>query len=404
MRIHQSRGFESSLKDSHLVNADADAHAAETHADDANTLAAFRESVGRFLDRHASSKTLESWRAAGMVERGFWRLAGAAGVLAPSVPEAYGGAGVDFRFELVVIEEIGKRGLEGFGAPVHSGIAAPYLVHFATEEQKLAWLPAVVSGDMVLAIAMTEPGAGSDLRGIRTRAVRDGGEYVLNGQKTFISNGTAADLVIVACKTEDDRISLIAVETNRTAGFKRGRNLAKVGREAQDTSELFFDDARVPVANLLGGIPGCGLNQLFSELPQERLIIAAMGQAMMERALDLTVAYTKERRAFGKALLEFQNTQFKLAEARTQIAAGRAFLDNCLARHLAGKLDATMAAMVKLWITEAEWKVIDECLQLFGSYGYMDEYPISRLFRDARIDRIHGGTSEIMKTIIARSL
>jgi acyl-CoA dehydrogenase len=371
---------------------------------DAETLAAFRESVSRFLDRYASRETLETWREAGIVERSFWRLAGAAGLLAPSIPEAYGGAGVDFRFELVVLEEIGKRGLEGFGAPVHSGIAAPYLLHFATEEQKRAWLPAVVSGDMVLAIAMTEPGAGSDLRGIRTRAVRDGDEYILNGQKTFISNGTAADLVIVACKTEDDRISLIAVEASRTTGFKRGRNLSKLGREAQDTSELFFADARVPVANLLGGVPGCGLEQMFGELPQERLIIAAMGQAMMERALDLTVAYTKERRAFGKTLFEFQNTQFKLAEARTQIAAGRAFLDNCLARHLAGTLDGTMAAMVKLWITEAEWKVIDECLQLFGGYGYMDEYPISRLFRDARIDRIHGGTSEIMKTIIARSL
>jgi acyl-CoA dehydrogenase len=374
-------------------------------SDEANeTLAIYRDAVGRFLDQHASPKHLEHWRTEGIVDREFWRRAGEVGLLAPTVPAEFGGVGADFRFELVVIEEIGRRGLEGFGAPVHNGIVAPYLIHYATECQKTQWLPKIVSGDMVLAVAMTEPGAGSDLRAIRTRAVRNGEEYVLDGQKTFISNGQSADLIVVACRTRDDRLSLFAVETAGLAGFTRGRNLTKMGREAQDTSELFFDGARVPAANLLGGIEGCGFEQMVALLPQERLVIAAMAQAMMERALELALAYTKERRAFGKSLFEFQNTQFKLAEARTQIAAGRAFIDSCVARHLNGALSAVDAAMVKLWVTETEWKVIDDCLQLFGGYGYMDEYPISRLLRDSRIDRIHGGASEIMKTIIARAL
>ena len=376
-------------------------------ADDADgdeTLALFRDTARRFFQRHATSEAIERWRERGVVDREFWREAGAAGLLAPSVPEEYGGVGTDFRYELAVIEEIGRRGLEGFGAPVHGGIAAPYLVHFGTEEQKRAWLPGVVSGDLVLALAMTEPGAGSDLRGIRTQAVREGDDYLINGQKTFISNGQTADLVLLACKTEGDRISLIAVETAKTPGFSRGRNLHKMGREAQDTSELFFEGARVPAANLLGGEEGRGFEQMMGSLAQERLVIAAMAQAMMERALSLTVTYTKERHAFRQPIFAFQNTQFKLADARTQIAAGRAFLDSCVARHMTGDLDPVTAAMVKLWITETQWKVIDDCLQLFGGYGYMDEYPISRLFRDARIDRIHGGASEIMRTIIARSL
>lgn len=385
------------------MNAVADMFVSARSEDD-ETLVLFREMAARFLDRRATPEALERWREAGVVDRGFWLEAGAAGLLAPSVPEEYGGAGGDFRFELAVIEEIGRRGLEGFGAPVHSGIVVPYLRHFATEEQKRAWLPRVVSGEMILAIAMTEPGAGSDLRGMRTRAVRDGDHYVLDGQKTFISNGQAADLIVVACKTEDQRISLLAVEAATTPGFVRGRNLNKMGREAQDTSELFFEGARVPAANLLGGNEGAGFDQMVAALPQERLVIAAMAQAMMERALALTVTYTKERHAFRQALFDFQNTQFKLAEARTQIAAGRAFLDSCVDRHLEGALDPVTAAMVKLWVTETQWRVIDDCLQLFGGYGYMDEYPISRLLRDARIDRIHGGASEIMKTIIARSL
>ncbi|RYD92208.1 MAG: acyl-CoA dehydrogenase, partial [Sphingomonadales bacterium] len=311
-------------------------------------LTMYRDSVGRFLDRHATPADLERWREAGMVDRSFWNLAGEAGLLCPSVPEQYGGAGGDFRFELVVIEELGKRGLEGFGAPVHSGIVASYLTHYASEEQKRAWLPKIVSGEMVLGIAMTEPGTGSDLRGIRTRAIRDGDDYVIDGQKTFISNGQSADMIVVAAKTEDDRLSLFAFETEGAAGFTRGRNLHKMGREAQDTSELFFEGVRVPAANLLGGTQGQGFGQLVALLPQERVVIAAMGQALMERALRLTIEYTKERKAFGQPIFEFQNTQFKLAEARAQVAAGRAFLDSCVARHLDGELDATDAAMLKL--------------------------------------------------------
>ena len=251
---------------------------------------------------------------------------------------------------------------------------------------------------------MTEPGAGSDLRGMRTRAVRDGDAYVIDGQKTFISNGQLADLVVVACKTGEKDISLFAVETADAPGFQRGRNLAKVGREAQDTSELFFQSMRVPAASLLGGVEGQGFAQMTALLAQERLVIADMAQVMMERAVTLAIDYTKERSAFGKRLFDFQNTQFKLAECKTQATVGRTFLDDAIARHLAGRLDPAAAAMVKLWITETQFRVIDDCLQLFGGYGYMDEYPISRLFRDARIDRIHGGASEIMKTIIARSL
>ena len=369
---------------------------------EAADLEMFRQSVGRFLDRRAPVERLDAWRENGVVDRKLWREAGETGLLCPMLPDAYGGVGGDFRFELVVIEELGRRGLEGFGVPVHSGIVAPYIQHYATETQKRHWLPAAAAGELVLAIAMTEPGAGSDLKGMRTRAVRDGGDYVISGQKTFISNGQTADLVIVCCQTEAG-LSLLAVEATAD-GFTRGRNLKKVGREAQDTSELFFDDVRVPAENLLGGMEGEGFAQLTAMLPQERLVIAAMGQAMMERALDLTVDYVRQRNVFGKPLFDFQNTRFKLAEAKTQVCAGRAFLDAAVADHLLGRLDAVRAAMVKLWISETEWKVIDDCLQLFGSYGYMDEYPISRLFRDSRIDRIHGGSSEVMKIIIARSL
>ena len=370
---------------------------------EAEQLRLFRDAVERFFDRHATDADVARWREAGVVDRSFWLAAGEAGLLAPSVPEAYGGAGADFRYELVVLDEIAGRGLEGFGASVHSGIVAPYLVELADEAQKGRWLPKVVSGEIVLAIAMTEPGAGSDLKGIRTRAVRDGDSYVIDGQKTFISNGQLADLVVVACKT-DDTISLIAVEPGETPGFRRGSNLAKMGREAQDTSELFFDAARVPAANLLGGTEGLGFEQMARFLPQERLILADMAQVMMERALRLTVDYAKERHAFAQPLIKFQDTRFKLADAKAQVTAGRALLDSCIARHLRGELDGVDAAIAKLWITETQWKVIDTCVQVFGGYGYMDEYPISRMLRDARIDRIHGGSSEIMKTIIARSL
>ncbi|RIA37975.1 acyl-CoA dehydrogenase [Hephaestia caeni] len=374
---------------------------------DDEDVAIYREFVGRFLDDHAPPETLERWRAAGMVDRGFWLKAGEAGLLCPSAPEELGGAGGDFRHELVVIEEIGRRGLEGFGAPVHNAIVAPYIIHLANEAQRARWVPGMVSGETVLAVGMTEPGAGSDLKAIRTTARRDGDHYVVSGQKTFISNGQTADLIVVACKTHGadgrDGISLLAVETADAPGFERGRNLHKMGREAQDTSELFFDDVRVPAANLLGA-EGEGFRAMMGFLPQERLVIAAMGQAMMERAIELTLEHVRARDMFGKKLFDFQNTQFKLAEARTSATVGRAFIDQCLALHLAGALDPVTAAMAKLWVTETECKVIDECVQLFGGYGYMDEYPISRLFRDSRIDRVHGGASEVMKLIIARSL
>lgn len=374
---------------------------------DDESLILFRDAAGRFLDRHAGPNTLDAWREAGVVDRDFWLKAGEAGLLSPSVPEEFGGAGGDFRHELVVIEELGRRGLEGFGAPVHSGIVTPYILHSGTDEQKRRWLPGIVSGEIVLAIAMTEPGAGSDLKSLRTIARRDGDNFVVSGQKTFISNGQTADLVLVACRTASEgggsAISLLAIEALASAGFRRGRNLDKVGREAQDTSELFFDDVRVPAANLIGA-EGRGFKTMMRHLAQERLVIAAMGQAMTERAIEVTLEHVRQREMFGKPLFDFQHTQFKLAEAKTNATVGRHFLDSCIASHMAGELDAVTAAMAKLWITETECRIIDDCVQMFGGYGYMNEYPIARLFRDSRIDRIHGGASEVMKLIIARSL
>lgn len=373
---------------------------------DDETVTLYRNAVGRFLDQHAPPDALERWRTQGVVDRDLWRKAGAAGLLCPSAPVQFGGAGGDFRLDLVIIEEIGKRGLEGFGAPIHNSIVAPYIIELGNDVQRARWVPGMISGDLVLAVGMSEPGAGSDLKSIRTTARRDGNHYVINGQKTFISNGQTADLVVVACKTPQSDgkpgISMIVVEAD-TPGFQRGRNLEKVGREAQDTSELFFDEVRVPVENLLGE-EGKGFDAMMRFLPQERLVIAAMGHAMMERALNLALDHARSRQLFGKALLDFQNTQFKLAEAKTSVTVSRAFIDQCLERHLRYDLDSVMAAMAKLWVTETECKVIDDCMQMFGGYGYMDEYPISRLFRDSRIDRVHGGASEIMKLIISRSL
>lgn len=366
----------------------------------------WRGSVATFLDREASPEAIARWEEAKIVPREFWRKAGAAGLLAAAMPERWGGAGGDFRHEAVVIDELGKRGLEGWGYVVHSVIAAPYFLAYATDEQKARWLPGIAAGDTVLAIAMTEPGAGSDLQGIRTRAAADGDELVVSGQKTFISNGQTADLVLVACRTGGEGakgISLVVVEGDR-AGFVRGRNLDKIGRDAQDTSELFFEDVRVPRANLLGGEPGQGFAQLMAMLPQERLAIAGMGLAILERALAETVAYTKQRRAFGKALIELQNTQFTLAEIKTQAVVARGFYELCVEKLVAGTLDPVTASMAKLWITETEVAAVSRCLQLFGGYGYMNEYPIARLYRDARIDTIHGGASEIMKLMIARTL
>jgi acyl-CoA dehydrogenase len=343
-----------------------------------------------------------------IVDRSAWEKAGGAGLLCASMPEEYGGAGGTFAHESAIIEAIGHVGVDGFGIGLHNAIVAPYILHYGSEEQKKKWLPRMASGELIGAIAMTEPGAGSDLQGIRTRAERDGNQYRINGSKTFITNGQNANLIVVVTKTEPSQgakgTSLIVVETGEVEGFQRGRNLDKIGLKANDTSELFFNDVRVPTANLLGHEEGQGFVQLMQQLPQERLLIGAQAIAMIERALAVTVAYVKERKAFGKAIIDFQNTQFKLAELKTEATVGRTFYDDCVARHLDGGLDAVTASMCKLWLTDLQCKVVDECLQLFGGYGYMNEYPIARMFRDARVQRIYGGTNEVMKLLIARSL
>ena len=376
-------------------------------AEQFDSLNIFRASMSAFLDEHASPQHIARWTEQKCVDRDAWKAAGEFGLLGLLVPEQYGGLGGDFRHERILMEEFALRGLEGWGVAVHNMIAAPYLIHHGTEAQRQRWLPGVVSGDTVLAIAMTEPDAGSDLQGMRTRAERSGDEWVINGSKVFISNGQTADLILVCGKTQlengEDKISILLVESN-TEGFKRGRNLDKIGRDAQDTSELFFEDVRVPADHVLGGEPGRGFAQLMDLLPQERLGIAVMGLGMMERALQLTVDYVKERKVFGQSLLDFQNTSFSLAELKTEATIARVFIDHCTELLLKGELDAATASMAKLWVTEREVDNIHRCLQFFGGYGYMNEYPIAQLYRDARIDTIHGGTSEIMKLLIARTL
>ncbi|WP_410654586.1 acyl-CoA dehydrogenase family protein [Amycolatopsis sp. lyj-112] len=349
----------------------------------------------------------ERWAAEKKVDRELWTKAGDVGLLALSIPEEYGGGGGTFAHEAVLYEEQARSGDSAWGVTVHNGIVAHYILEYASEEKKREWLPKFASGAMVGAVAMTEPGTGSDLQGIKARAVRDGDHYVINGAKTFITNGFHADLVVVAVKTDPDAgaqgVSLIAVETD-TPGFSRGRVLDKIGLKGQDTAELNFDDVRVPVANLLGDKEGLGFIQLMQQLPQERLIIAVTAVAGMEAAIDQTIAYTKDRQAFGRPIYNFQNTKFKLAEAATEAAVSRAYLDQCIERHLRKELDVQGAAMAKLWTTERVNKVVDDCLQLFGGYGYMTEYPIARAWADIRISRIFGGTSEIMKEIISRTL
>ena len=376
-------------------------------ADQTAELTLFRETVRRFFAAEVVPH-ITAWRKAGMVAREAWRRAGAAGLLCASMPAEFGGGGGDFRHEAILIEELAAIGFGDFAISLHNAIIAPYLLHYGTETQKHRWLPRMASGDMVAAIAMTEPDAGSDLQAIRTTARRVGDTYVLNGQKTFISNGQLADLVIVAVKTRIDAgakgISLIAVETQDAPGFRRGRNLEKIGKHAQDTSELFFDDVVVPAENLLGGEPDRGFAQLMQQLPQERLVIAVGAVAAMEAALAETIAYVRSRRAFGKTLIEFQNTRFVLAEAKTTTQVARVFVDDCIARLLAGTLDVGTAAMAKYWTSEMQGKVIDSCLQLFGGYGFMAEYPIAQRYTDARVQRIYGGSNEIMKELIARGL
>ena len=343
-----------------------------------------------------------------IVDRSAWEKAGKAGLLCASMPEEYGGAGGTYAHESAIAEAIGHVGVDGFGIALHNAIVAPYVLHYGSEEQKKKWLPRMATGELIGAIAMTEPGAGSDLQGVKTRAERDGNQYRINGSKTFITNGQNANLIVVVTKTDPSAgakgTSLIVVETGEVEGFQRGRNLDKIGLKANDTSELFFNDVRVPTANLLGHEEGQGFVQLMQQLPQERLLIGAQAIAMIERALAATIDYVKERKAFGKAVIDFQNTQFKLAEMKTEATVGRIFYNDCVARHLAGGLDAVTASMCKLWLTDLQCKIVDECLQLFGGYGYMNEYPIARMFRDARVQRIYGGTNEVMKLLIARSL
>ena len=347
-----------------------------------------------------------AWREAGIMPRQTWNECGAQGLLCLSTPEAYGGAGGDFGHEAVVIMEAARAGLGGWGGGLHSAIVAPYLFLCGTEEQKQRFLPRMVTGELATAIAMTEPGTGSDLQAVRTFARRDGDHYVINGAKTFITNGQHANLIVVVAKTEREAgakgVSLFLVETEQSPGFRRGRKLDKVGLKSQDTSELFFDDVRVPAANLLGGKEGQGFIQLMEQLPQERLIIALQGVAAMERALEETLAYVKQRKAFGKTVWDFQNTKFKLAEVQATVLATRAFVDACMVSHLLGELDAARAALAKAWVSEQQGKVMDECLQLFGGYGYMMEYPIAELYVDARVQRIYGGTNEIMKELASR--
>ena len=351
---------------------------------------------------------IDRWHEDGIYDRDVWTKAGAAGLLCATMPEEYGGAGGTFAHEAVINREYALAGFDAFGAPLHSGIVAPYILNYGTEEQKKRWLPKLATGELIGAIAMSEPGTGSDLQGVRTKAERSGNGYVLNGSKTFITNGQHANLIIVVAKTDPKAgakgTSLMVVETDDAPGFRRGRKLKKLGLDSADTSELFFEDVKLPAENLLGSEEGQGFYQLMKDLPQERLIVAVHAVAMMERALALTIDYVKQRQAFGKKIIEFQNTQFELAECKTDATIAKVFLDYCIERHLARQLDTVTASMAKYRLTDTQAKVIDRCLQLFGGYGYMDEYPISRMYRDARVFRIYAGTNEIMKLLIARSL
>ena len=351
---------------------------------------------------------LERWHEKGMYEREVWTKAGEAGLLCAAMPEEYGGAGGNFGHEAVINRELSLAGFDTFGAPLHSGIVAPYILHYGTEEQKKRWLPKLATGELVGAIAMTEPGTGSDLQGVRTSAKKSGNGYLLNGSKTFITNGQHANLIIVVAKTDAAAgakgVSLMVVEADKAQGFRRGRKLKKLGQDSADTSELFFEDVQLPADALLGTEEGQGFYQLMKELPQERLIVALHAVAMMERAVALAVDYVKQRKAFGKTIIEFQNTQFVLAECKTEATIAKVFLDYCIEQHIAGQLDTVTASMAKYRLSDTCGEVIDRCLQLFGGYGYMDEYPISRLYRDARVLRIYAGTNEIMKLLISRSL
>ena len=367
----------------------------------------FRQSFRQFVEREIKPNQ-PRWREAGIVDREAWRKAGAQGFLCPWLEERHGGPGADFLCSVVVMEELAYAYESGFAMALHSDVCVPYLASFGSEEQKARWLPGCASGELVTAIAMTEPGTGSDLAAIATTAKKDGSDYVLNGAKTFISNGQLCDLVIVAAKTDPDPknahrgISLFVVEAGRP-GFTKGKRLEKMGMASQDTSELAFEDCRVPEANRLGP-EGSGFMQLMQKLQQERLCVAIGAQAAMEQVLADTIEYAKERHAFGKPISKFQNTQFKLVECATKVEIGRTFLDRLVADHVAGKHLVKECSMAKWWLTDTAQQVIDDCLQFFGGYGYMLEYPVTRAFMDARVQRIYAGTNEIMKVIIAKQM
>lgn len=348
----------------------------------------------------------EQWRENGKIDREAWNEAGEMGFLCASMPEEYGGGGGNFGHEAAILLAQAQANQAGFGGMVHSGIVAPYILKHGTEEQRKAWIPKLATGEYVGAIAMTEPTTGSDLQAIKTYAVKDGDDYIINGSKTFITNGQHTNLIVLACKTDREKgaqgVSLIVVETDGLEGFERGRNLKKTGLSAQDTSELFFINVRVPQKNLLGSVEGLGFIQMMQELPQERLIIALTGCGAIKLALELTLDYVKQREAFGRPIWKFQNTRFKLAEVQADYLAVRALCDSAIEAMIEGKLTAPQASLIKYWVTEKQCKVIDECLQLFGGYGYMSEYPIARMYADARVQKIYGGTNEIMKELASR--
>lgn len=370
-------------------------------------LALFQDSTRRLFEKEFAPDE-EKWRKQQHADREVWNKAGRMGLLCVSMPEAYGGGGGSFAHEAVVAAEQARAMVYGFSNNVHSAILAHYILNYGTEAQKRRWLPKMATGELVGAIAMSEPGAGSDLKSVRTTAVKEGGEYVVSGSKTFITNGLHADLICVVAKTDAQAgakgVSLIMVETRDLPGFRRGRLLEKLGQKSLDTAELFFDGVRVPEDNLLGGVEGRGFTQLMQQLPRERLLIAVGAVATMRRAIDETVAYARTRQVFGQALIDLQNTRFKLAECETVATIAARFVDDCIQRQLDGALDLSTAAMAKWWATQMNCQVIDECLQLHGGYGYMLEYPIARMYADARVGKIYGGSNEIMKEIIARGM
>ncbi len=372
-------------------------------------LALLGETCRRFYNDECAPH-YERWERQGQVDRDVWLRAGEIGLLCPSVPESFGGPGGNFAHDAVIAQEATRSGIDGLGLgfALHSSIATPYLLNYASEDQKRRWLPKLAHGRTIAAIAMTEPAAGSDLQGIRTTATRRGNQYVLNGQKTFITNGQLAGLIVVVAKTDPAAgargISLFVVETEGSSGFRRGGNLDKIGFKSNDTAELFFDGVEVPAENLLGMEEGQGFYMLMDQLPQERLVIALGAMGRIERALEVTIDYVRNRQAFGAAVIEFQNTQFVLAECKTEATMAKVFVNYCIGEHLKKALDTATASMAKYWLTELQCRIIDHCLQLHGGYGYMNEYPIARMYRDARVERIYGGTNEIMKMLIARTL